>query len=120
MDIILWLIRLVTLAALNIGIVWLFYRVVMKFKAWRELGLLNPVTSAIGYTIMYIGLILDIEANIIVASVVFMELPRELTISARVKRLVRGEDGWRRSLAIWVARVLLNPYSGSKPHVYIP
>lgn len=57
----------------------------------------------------WIGFGLDIALNAFVASIVFLGPPRELTISARVRRLKKGEPGYRRRLAIWICRAYLRP-----------
>lgn len=54
------------------------------------------------------GLWYDIIWNWLVASVLFLEFPREFTFSRRLKRHVEGY-GWRHALAIGVCRVFIWP-----------
>lgn len=54
-----------------------------------------------------IGLVLDwLFFNWLLGSLMFLELPRELLLTSRVKRHYRTSDGWRRDLATWWRRQL--------------
>lgn len=58
---------------------------------------------------LYFGLALDVALNATVASVAFLELPHEWTLSARVKRHEHDGSGWRQKLATWVCANFLRP-----------
>lgn len=58
---------------------------------------------------LYLGLALDIALNVLLASIAFAELPREWTLSARVKRHERDSAGYRYRLATWICEGFLRP-----------
>ena len=58
---------------------------------------------------LYIGLVLDVLLNVVVASAAFLEIPREWTLSTRVKRHIHEGIGYRKSLAEWIGRSFLTP-----------
>lgn len=95
-------------------VVWLFYLASMHLVRYRsELG---PVAKAHGYLIVGVGLVLDAVLNLAVATVLFLEPPRELLLTARLKRLVGRDLGWRGDLAAWVCERLLNQFDPSGGH----
>jgi hypothetical protein len=75
-----------------------------------------------GEGIAAFGLVWDVLCNILAATVVFLEPPREITVSARLRRLVMGDPtALRTRLAIWFARVLMNPFcKPDSPHIPLP
>ena len=55
-------------------------------------------------------------ANIVLGSVLFAEIPQELTVSSRIKRHTEGEPGWRKVYACWVRDHLLAPFDPTGRH----
>lgn len=94
---------------------WIFYLAVMSLKRARDAGLLTRTANAFGLPVLVIGLVLDFLANVLVLTVLLFELPRETTVTARLKRHNRG-TGWRRAVAAW-AEPLLDPYDPSGDHI---
>lgn len=57
-----------------------------------------------------IGVVLDIVLlNAVIATIVFLELPREWTFSGRINRLEHYGFGYRERLASWVCEHFLRP-----------
>jgi hypothetical protein len=104
------------LGILSLAVLWVLYLAVMALQRAREAGQLAPFAFKAGQVLLYFGLLWDVLCNLIIVSIMFCEVPREATVSARLRRLVHGPDGWRRRLATWYAVVLLNPFSPS-PHI---
>jgi len=51
----------------------------------------------------------------------FPDLPRELTFSQQLERLLSyGKGSWRYKLAFWLASELINPFSAGAPHIRTP
>lgn len=84
-------------------ITWIFYCAVMMLKQRRNF--LPPVATKLGYAILSIGYLLDLTFNVI-SSIPFLDIPRELLFTARMKRLKAG-TGWRANLATWFCTNLL-------------
>ena len=55
------------------------------------------------------GWVLDVILNATVFSVLFMDYPRELTITHRLRRYLRDRTGWRRKAADWICKNMLEP-----------
>lgn len=90
-----------------------FYVAVMHFKQVRDSGVLdtlNWTSKLVAYSTLYIGLVLDMLLNIFVMTVVFLELPKELLTTGRIRRHKFGSRGWRKRLAIWFCRNYLTPF----------
>lgn len=62
------------------------------------------------------GLVLDFLLNVFVMSVVLLELPREMTVSRRLKRHNRA-GGWRAKIVKKIFEPLLDPFDPSGDHV---
>lgn len=102
------------LAALYV--LWPFYLAVMNLKRARDEGRLTKVAYVLGAPILYAGWALDIAVNCAVMTVILLELPRELTVTARLKRHA-NHYAWRGSIARWFALHLLDPYDPSGRHI---
>lgn len=59
------------------------------------------------YPALVVGLLLDLIVNTFVATLIFIELPREWTVSARLTRHSEG-GGWRQRVAIAIRTALLD------------
>jgi len=62
-----------------------------------------------------IGYILDIAVNWFVMSVMLLELPKEFTVTKRLKRH-KQKGGWRGKVAEWF-EPLLDPFDPSGNHI---
>jgi len=62
------------------------------------------------------GYLLDILVNVFVMTFVMFELPKEFTVTARLKRHKNQSTGWRLSVAKWF-EPLLDPFDPSGDHV---
>lgn len=68
---------------------WVHFVAVMHLKHMRDEGKLTTAQKVIGYPVLAVGLVLDIALQIII-SAMFLELPRELTVSGRCARDARS------------------------------
>ena len=81
---------------------------------------LNAESKKLGLLILIPGYISDALCNIVWATLIMLQWPRELTVTSRLQKLVdQSQDTYQRRLALRVAVNLLNPYS-NKPHIRIP
>ena len=65
---------------------WVHYVAVMRLMQVRDAGQLTTAMKAIGYPVLVVGLLLDLIVNTAVATLIFVELPKEWTVSARLTR----------------------------------
>ena len=104
---------LFTIAA--VYLLWVHFVAIMHLKHMRDAGQLTTAQKAIGYPALAIGLVLDLFVQIII-SVLFLELPRERTVSGRLWRLSNGASGWRQRLALRLRVALLDSADPSGVH----
>ena len=93
-----------------------FFLAVMTLKRAKDAGLLGFWAKVFGYPVLFIGLALDFLANVLVLSVLLLELPREGTVTSRLKRHNATSTGWRKAVAVW-AEPLLDPFDPSGDHI---
>jgi hypothetical protein len=62
-----------------------------------------------------IGVLLDVLANIFIASFIFLEIPREMLVTTRLVRML-PDVGWRGGVAQWVCASLLDTFDPSGKH----
>ena len=74
---------------------YVFFAAVMNIKRVRDMGKLTKLGMAFGYPTLIIGLLLDIICNWFVMTLLFLEIPQELTVTSRLKRHNRESTGWR-------------------------
>jgi len=98
-----------------IYVLWIFFLAVMNLKRARDsVGLTLPA-KILGYPLLFVGLVIDFLTNIKVMSVLFLEVPRETLVTARLKRHIQG-TGWRQKLALWFCVNLLDKFDPSGNH----
>jgi len=96
---------------------WLFYLAIMNLqRAYKNNTLTKPVLF-LGYPIVIVGFVLDVLINLFVFSVLFLELPKELTVSSRLHRHnTNTEDSWRKTFAAYFEPIL-NPFDPTGKHI---
>jgi hypothetical protein len=111
-------------------VLWIFFLAAMNLMQARDEGSLPTWAHRLGLPIVFVGLVIDVFVQLTLACVVFLELPRELTVSGRVKRWVEGPKfigypsgpptngirWWRYSVALWMRENLLKPFDRSGGH----
>jgi len=99
---------------------WFFYLAIMNLKRAKDAGTMTPFAKVFAYGIAVPGFLLDIAVNVVIGTVLFLELPhyKRLTLSARMSyHYVPRSTAWRSRLAHWFARNLLDPYDPSGKHI---
>ncbi len=95
---------------------YVFYCAVMNIKRVRDMGKLTKLGMAFGYPTLIIGLLLDFLCNVFVMTLLFLELPREFTVTSRLKRHNANSTGWRLAIVKFFEPVL-DPLDPSGNHV---
>lgn len=103
----------------SVSFLWLFYVFVMAMKRAKEAGELHPVALFCGAPFALVGIILDFLIHVTLGTVIFLDLPREWTLSSRLSRYWTpvGTD-WRCKWAGAIAAVLLDPFDPSGKHIH--
>ena len=95
---------------------YVFYAAVMNIKRVRDAGKLTWMGKALGYPTLVIGLLLDLFVNLTLMTLVLLELPRELTVTSRLKRHHKESKGWRLAVVKFFEPVL-DPLDPSGDHI---
>lgn len=95
---------------------YVFYSAVMNIKRVRDMGKLTTFGKVLGYPTLYIGLFLDLVVNLLVMTVVLLELPQEFTVTSRLKRHHKESTGWRLAVVKFFEPVL-DPLDPSGDHI---
>ena len=83
----------------------------------RVAGLLSPRARQMGVIVVGLTGLVDVYANFTAATLWFLELPRELLATQRLKRYIRQPDNWRSRWAEDVGVDLLNAADRSGNHL---
>ena len=109
-----YLYAFLTALALTYGL-YVFYCAVMNIKRVRDMGKLTTLGKVFGYPTLLIGLALDLAVNVLVMSPLLLEIPREWTVTSRLKRHQRS-TGWRLKVVKFFEPVL-DPLDPSGDHI---
>jgi hypothetical protein len=101
---------------LSLYALWLFYLAVMALKRARDAGQLTTVAYVLGLPMLVVGLALDVLVNWFVMTLLLLELPREATVTARLRRH-KGDPEWRGKVSRWFALHLLDTFDPSGRHI---
>lgn len=98
---------------------WLFwgaYVLVMGiYRAYLNKKL-TPLTLTMSFPFVVIGGIMDVLANMFIASFVFLEIPKEFLVTSRLARLNAEGTGWRKDIATFVCSNLLDVFDPNGDH----
>jgi hypothetical protein len=87
---------------LSTYLLFIFYLAVMNLKRVRDMGQLTTFAKVLGYPVLFVGLLMDFISNVLLFSVLFIEPPREFTVTSRLSRHYDPLDNdWRSRLAGW-------------------
>lgn len=96
-------------------LLWILFLAGMNLARAKNDGKLTLATKIFGWPVIIVTVLLDVILNITVMTVVLLEIPRELTISARLQRH-NNTTGWRKKVAR-VFEQFLDPYDPSGDHI---
>lgn len=95
---------------------WTLFLAVMNLKRSKDAGTLTFSHKFFGYQVLFIGLLVDLICNVFFLTVILLELPKEGTVTGRLKRHNLHSTGWRKSVAVW-AENLLDQFDPSGNHI---
>lgn len=88
--------------------VWVLFLSIMSLASAQAAGKLPTAAVRLAYPLLAIGYVSDFSLNVFVASWLFLEPPRELLVTARLTRHIKAESGWRKRVATWICKNLLD------------
>lgn len=87
---------------------WVLYLAVMNLSRANNAGSLTKWAKRFGYPILAAGYLMDFLVNMILLSVIMLEVPREWLVTARLTRHINSGPGWRYQFATWICSNLLD------------
>ena len=99
-------------------IFWYVYILVMGLYRAHLLGRLTGLAKWMAYPAVIVGWLMDWLANVLIASIVFGELPHAWNelVTDRLSRYVKGPMGRQRTRALWVCSNLLDYFDPTGKH----
>jgi hypothetical protein len=94
---------------------WAVYVLVMGLYRAHLAGRLGWPAYVMGIPWLAVGVVMDVLANIVIASIVFFERPREWLVTTRLVRW-QSDASWRGAIARWVCKNLLDVFDPSGTH----
>ena len=92
---------------------WMLYLATMNLAAHRkDMGWVAKIHA---YILIAFALVMDFILTVVVGTVVFASLPKEWTLTDRLKRH-KLEGGWRAKLASWICQHLLDQFDPDGDH----
>ena len=99
-----------------ISITWVFYLATMAILRQFMAKKLGFWTKTFAVPVIALAVILDaVVANLLLGSILFLQLPREWLLTTRLKKNKLRTD-WRSRVAFWFCDRLLNPFDPDGPH----
>lgn len=95
---------------------WGLYVLIMGLYRARLANRLTRASLVLGAPYIALGYLVDFAVNVTIASLVFVELPRELLVTNRLMRHQLSGTGWRRNLSMWICDNLLDEFDPSGNH----
>lgn len=102
----------------SIWVLWILYVAMMRLRQVRDAGKLTLAMKVLGYPWLVIGLFIDLVLNVVLGSIVFVEFPREMTLSERLWRHSQESTGYRQKLAELIRVNLLDAIDPSPDGVH--
>lgn len=106
----------VVYATLSLFLLWVYYLAVMNLARVHQSTGLNKLSTCLGTIVLVIGYLLDFNANVVVMTVIGIELPSETTVTARLKRWIASNNKWHVKVAKSLEKIL-DPFDPSGDHV---
>ena len=100
---------------LAVYILWVFYLALTNLMRAKEAGKLTKPAYALGIPLLVVGYALDVLCNIIIMTIVFVEIPKEWTVTARLTRHSKGSD-WRAKASGFICSNFLDVFDPSGCH----
>jgi hypothetical protein len=95
---------------------WLLYVMVMGFYRAHLAGRLRGLPLVMAAPFIALGWLVDMLANMTIAVIAFLDLPRELLVTSRLQRYIATDTGWRYKLANAICSKLLDPFDPTGNH----
>lgn len=104
-----WLLSIPMYIVVALFVMWMLYVLItLVMPMAREIKRKSPFMYYTFTSLAYAARWYDILLNVFLFSLLFWDIPREKTITGRMKRYLAG-SGWRYKVADWVCKNMLEP-----------
>lgn len=108
---------IVLYAVLYLWVFWYAYILVMGLYRAQLQGRLKGAVFVLALPAVILGYLMDIVCNLTVAWILFLDPPRELMVTLRLRRYIAEQPTkWRGKLATWVCHNLLDYFDPTGRH----
>lgn len=112
-----WILKyFVLVPLLLIYALYIYFCALTNLQRVYQANKLTLLGKCFAYPSVVIGVGIDVIVNTFIATVVFMEFPKEWTLSMRLKRYLETGSGYRLAVAKWIEPVL-DPLDPSGDHI---
>ncbi len=98
---------------------WMLFLAVMNLRAAKERGTLPKAALVLALPVVALAVLLDVVVNATLGTLIFLDLPKEWTLSERLSRYLPLST-WRGVAALWIGAALLDPFDPSGSHLKRP
>ena len=95
---------------------WIVFVAVMGLSKAKIAGTLKLPAKVLGYPLLFVGLVMDALVNWFVFSLIVLDFPKELLTTSHLNSIIARGSGWRRSIALWICKNLLDSFDPHAPH----
>lgn len=95
---------------------WTLYLAVMNLYKAYQVKTIPKNILPLAYCILALGAFVDLVMNFTLFTLIFLDTPKEILVTKRLKRYIKSYVGWRYKLAFWICGNLLNPFDKSGNH----
>lgn len=95
---------------------WCAYVLVMALYRAHLDKRLHGTNRILALPVVAFGIGIDVFSNMIIAPVVFLDLPREWLVTQRLSRYIKTDTGWRATLAERICNGLLDAFDPTGDH----
>lgn len=112
------LLKLAGLVAVFMWAFWLLYVFTMGLYRAFLSGRLKGLSLAMCSPVVFLAFVMDFIAQMTIFTIAFLELPRELLVTYRLRRYMRDLPAvhWRRRWADYLCHHLLDPFDPTGGH----
>lgn len=110
------MINIIVSILLSIWALWMLYVFTMGLYRLKLKNELKGINLIMGWPIVILGFVVDIIVNIVAGSLIFLDPPKELLMTSRLKRYVDKDMGWRNKLASSICINMLDIFDPKGKH----
>jgi len=108
--------RFIGVSVLWLWVFWALYVFTMSVYRAQLNRRLRGINRLFASPLVLLAMLIDVLANVVVAPIVFLDLPREWLVTTRLKRYMGHESGWRKQAAEWLCNSVLDPFDPAGDH----